>query len=273
MSGPRVLSIAGSDSGGGAGIQADLKTFAALKIYGMTAITAVTVQNSLGVSQISPLAPEIVAAQIDSVLTDIGADAVKTGMLFSVGIVRAVSEAVSRHQVKRLVIDPVMVAKGGRVLLEEDARWFLRNHLLPQAYLVTPNVPEAEILAQIRISDLKGMRDAALRICYFGARAVVIKGGHLSGDPIDLLFDGQHFFEFPGRRHDTRNTHGTGCTFSAAAAAALAKGLDLPDAVDLAKRFTDEAIRNSLSLGAGHGPVNQQAWDDLRHVDQTRPVR
>jgi hydroxymethylpyrimidine/phosphomethylpyrimidine kinase len=257
---PRVLTIAGSDSGGGAGIQADLKTFTVLGAYGMSALTAVTAQNTLGVQGIYPLSPAAVAAQITSVLTDIGADAAKTGMLFSAEIIRAVAERIRAFRLSRLVVDPVMVAKGGARLLESTAEAALKAELLPLAAVVTPNLPEAEVLAGMSIRRAAEMKEAARRIVALGARAVVIKGGHLAGPPLDLLYDGAAFHEFQGERCATKNTHGTGCTFSAALAVGLAQGLELPAAVRRAKDFTACAIRAAVPLGHGHGPTNHLAW-------------
>ncbi|HHY93025.1 MAG TPA: bifunctional hydroxymethylpyrimidine kinase/phosphomethylpyrimidine kinase [Firmicutes bacterium] len=257
---PRVLTIAGSDSGGGAGIQADLKTFTVLGAYGMSALTAVTAQNTLGVQGIYPLSPAAVAQQLTSVLSDIGADAAKTGMLFSAAIIEAVAEKVKEFGLTRLVVDPVMVAKGGARLLEDSAAAALREKLLPLASVVTPNLPEAEVLAAMPIREVADMQEAARRIVALGARAVVVKGGHLAGPPLDLLYDGSAFHQFTGERYPTKNTHGTGCTFSAALAVGLARGLALPAAVAQAKAFTAAAIRGAAPLGHGHGPTNHLAW-------------
>jgi hydroxymethylpyrimidine/phosphomethylpyrimidine kinase len=255
---PRALTIAGSDSGGGAGIQADLKTFAAMGVYGASAITAVTAQNTLGVTDWLAMPEGLVAGQIDAVLSDIGADAVKTGMLASAAIIETVASKLREHRVSRLVVDPVMVAKGGAKLLEDDAIEALTNELLPLALVVTPNIPEAEVLTGTRIHGWDDMRAAAERIAGMGARAVVVKGGHFedSGASTDLFYDGRSFREYPARRIDTRNTHGTGCTFSAAIAAGLAKGLDVPGAVALAKSYVTLAIQHAYPVGAGQGPVH-----------------
>ena len=254
---PTAMTIAGSDSGGGAGIQADLKTFAALGVYGTSAITAITAQNTLGVTAIHEVPVEIIAAQIDAILTDIGADAVKTGMLSSSAIIETVARELERHGVTRLVVDPVMVAKDGKRLLQEDAVDALRTRLLPLAAVVTPNVPEAEVLAGITIRTPEDAREAARKIVALGAKSVVVKGGHLSGThATDLFYDGKEFREYTAQRLDTKNTHGTGCTFASAIAAGLAKGLPLPEAIAQAKTYVTDAIRASLAIGSGHGPLN-----------------
>lgn len=252
----RVLSIAGSDSGGGAGIQADLKTITLLGAYGMSAITALTAQNTRGVSAIEPASPEFVAAQIEAVLTDIGSDTAKTGMLFSAAIIRVVAAAL-REQNLLTVVDPVMIAKGGASLLQPEAVAALRDDLLPAAYLVTPNLPEAEALTGLSIHDEADMQAAGRALQEIGCRNVLIKGGHLAGsEAIDLLFCGTNVYRFSVDRVDTVNTHGTGCTFSAAIATYLARGEALPQAVAKAKTFLTAAIRSAVPLGSGHGPVN-----------------
>lgn len=258
----RALTVAGSDSGGGAGIQADLKTFTALGAYGMSAVTAVTVQNTLGVQGIFPLPPEATAAQIDSIAVDIGVDAAKTGMLATPELIEVVAERISAHRIPALVVDPVMVAKGGQTLVSEAARDALRRRLLPLATLVTPNLPEAEALTGRPVRTWEQMREAARALQAAGARAVVVKGGHLDGPARDLFFDGRHLHELPGERVSTRNTHGTGCTFSAAIAAELAKRAPLEQAVATAKAFIAEAIRRAdeLQVGHGHGPTNHWAY-------------
>lgn len=257
---PRALTVAGSDSGGGAGIQADLKTFEALGCFGMSAVTALTAQNTRGVFGVHAAPAPFVAAQIDRVLEDIGADAVKTGMLFSAEIIGAVAEALRRHGVARLVVDPVMVATSGDRLLREDARAALVARLLPLALVATPNVPEAEALSGVRIGDEADLRAAGERIHAMGARHVVLKGGHLPGpEAVDHLFDGRAWHRFAAPRIDTRNTHGTGCTFAAAIAAGLARGLGVPEAVGEAKAYLSGAIAHAAPLGGGHGPVCH-AW-------------
>lgn len=255
----RALSIAGSDSGGGAGIQADLKTFSALGVFGMTAITAVTVQNTLGVSDVEVLSPRTVAEQIRAVVTDIGVDAAKTGMLASAAIVEAVAEAIEGSGVPNLVVDPVFVSKHGHPLLADDAVGALRERILPLATLVTPNLPEASGLAGFEVNSRDLMEDAAEAIRVMGPVAVLIKGGHLPGasSADDLFFDGHRMEWIGAERIDTPNTHGTGCTLSAAIAAHLAMGTGLPEAVHRGKTFVTEAIRAASSLGRGIGPVDQ----------------
>ncbi len=253
----RALSIAGSDSGGGAGIQADLKTFGALGVFGMSAITAVTAQNTMGVLRIQEIDPDVVAAQIDAVALDIGIDAAKTGMLASTKIIEAVAAALERHRVPNLVVDPVMVSKSGARLLKEDAIDTLKARLLPLAEIVTPNIPEAEVLSGHKISDIEAMRDAAKRILDLGPKRIVIKGGHAEGpNVVDLYFDGERFEEFKAERVVTRNTHGTGCTYSAAIVAYLAHGLPPLDAVARAKEFLTAALQTAPDIGKGIGPVN-----------------
>jgi hydroxymethylpyrimidine/phosphomethylpyrimidine kinase len=256
---PRALTIAGSDSGGGAGIQADLKTFSALGVYGMTAITAVTVQNTLGVSSFEALSPATVRDQITAVADDIGVDAAKTGMLASAEIVEAVADAIESTRVPNLVVDPVFVSKHGHALLASDAVDALRRRIIPRATLVTPNIPEASGLAGVEVVDRDDMRKAAEAILALGAHAALIKGGHLDDvDAADLLVtvDGdERWLAEP--RIDTPNTHGTGCTLSAAIAAHLARGDDLGTAVERGKAFVTGAIAASLAIGGGIGPVDQ----------------
>jgi hydroxymethylpyrimidine/phosphomethylpyrimidine kinase len=256
---PRALTIAGSDSGGGAGIQADLKTFSALGVFGMTSITAVTVQNTKGVSGYEPVSPEIVGAQIRAVANDIGVDAAKTGMLATAAIVDAVADAVAETRIPNLIVDPVFMSKHGHALLDDDAIGSLRTRMLPLATLVTPNLPEAEGLCGVRIVDREGMRRAADAILAFGPRAVLVKGGHLEEptDAADLFVDGSREEWIVAERLQTVHTHGTGCTFSAAIAAYLACGADLPEAVRAGKAFVTEAIRHAMALGEGIGPVDQ----------------
>ncbi|MFD2372042.1 bifunctional hydroxymethylpyrimidine kinase/phosphomethylpyrimidine kinase [Brevibacillus sp. GCM10020057] len=258
-----ALTIAGSDSGGGAGIQADLKTFHQFGVYGMSAITAVTAQNTLGVAGVYPMPAEAVSLQIREVLRDIGADAVKTGMLFDAAIIQAVAEEIRAFGISRLVVDPVMVAKGGAKLLLDEAIAALKQHLLPLAEVVTPNLPEAECLTGMQIRTPEEMREGARAIHALGVRNVLMKGGHLEGDVIvDILFDGQAFYEITHERVATRHTHGTGCTFSAALAAELAKGTPLVPAVERANRFIFAAIKTAPQLGQGHGPTNHWAVAD-----------
>ncbi len=258
MTGPvsKAMTIAGSDSGGGAGIQADLKTFAALGVYGTSVLTAITAQNTVGVTGVHEIPVEMVASQIEAVITDIGADAIKTGMLSSSAIIETVARELAHFRVDRLVVDPVMVAKSGDRLLQEEALDSMRRSLLPLATVVTPNIPEAETLTDMKIETGEDARRAAEKIVSMGAKAVVVKGGHLPGPPVDLLYDGREFREFTAPRIDTKNTHGTGCTFASAVAAGLAKGMDVPDAVATAKEYVTEAIRQSFPIGEGHGPLN-----------------
>jgi len=251
---PIVLTIAGSDSGAGAGMQADLKTFAALGVYGTSALTAVTAQNTQGVRAVAELAAALVAAQIDAVVEDIGVDAVKTGMLANAAIIATVAARVQTHGLTPLVVDPVMVATSGDRLLRDDALQALRTLLLPLALIVTPNLPEAAALAGIAVDRRADLEDAARRISALGARYVLITGGHAPGDPMDLLFDGQGFVAFPGERIRTTSTHGTGCTLSAAIAAHLARGEAVMDAVGHAKSYVTAALRAAYPVGHGHGP-------------------
>jgi hydroxymethylpyrimidine/phosphomethylpyrimidine kinase len=250
------LTIAGSDSGGGAGIQADLKTFAALGVFGSSAITAITAQNTLGVFGVQEVEPELVAAQIDTVVSDIGADAAKTGMLSSAPIIAVVADRVRTHRLTNLVVDPVMVAKSGDRLLRAEAVAALKEMLLPLALVVTPNIPEAGTLVGRPLASDEDLRDAARAIVDLGARAVIVKGGHRAGDADDLLYDGRSFLTFHAARIDTPHTHGTGCTFSAAIAAYLAKGLPLPEAVGAAKQYLTGALVAAYPVGSGHSPVH-----------------
>jgi hydroxymethylpyrimidine/phosphomethylpyrimidine kinase len=252
-----ALTIAGSDSGAGAGIQADIKTFAAHGVYGTSAITAVTAQNTLGVTMVEALSADLVTAQIEAVFSDIGAHAAKTGMLATAAIVEAVSAAVRDLEIPFLVVDPVMMAKSGDPLIDEEAVGTLKTELLRQAFLVTPNIPEAEALTGVTIRDDEDRREAARRIVAMGATAVVIKGGHLPSDDItDLLFDGGKFVEFRHERVPGRHTHGTGCTFSAAITANLALGRTLREAIPAAQAYVAGAIRGGPELGRGHGPMD-----------------
>lgn len=253
---PKAMTIAGSDSGGGAGIQADLKTFASLGVYGTCAITAVTAQNTRSVYAIAEVPEEVVASQIDVVMEDIGAQAAKTGMLSGASIVRVVSERLEAWDLQKLVVDPVMVAKSGDYLLHQDAVRSVVEHLLPLAMVVTPNIPEAQVLSGIEIQSGDSAREAARIIASHGPKFVVIKGGHAAGDPDELVFDGRDFTVLSGRRVATDNTHGTGCTFSAAIAARLAIGDGPLDAISFAKDFITRALESSYSVGRGHSPVN-----------------
>lgn len=251
-----ALTIAGSDSGGGAGIQADLKTFAALGVYGMSAITAVTAQNTRGVTGVHELPAEFVGAQIDAVMSDIGAHAAKTGMLANAEIIAIVARKATEHRIPNLVVDPVMVAKSGDPLLRRDAVEALKTQLLPLAFVVTPNVPEAEEILGRRLADDGDFRQAAMDIRALGPRHVVIKGGHRPGAAVDLLYDGEQFREFTAPRLAARHTHGTGCTFAAAVAALLARGLPVGEAVSGAKSYLTRAIEQAYPIGRGTGPVH-----------------
>jgi hydroxymethylpyrimidine/phosphomethylpyrimidine kinase len=251
-----VLTIAGSDSGGGAGIQADLRTFAAHRLHGTSAITAVTAQNSVGVTDWLALPPRLVASQIEAVATDMTVAATKTGMLASAEIIAAVADAAARLQLGPLVVDPVMVAKSGDRLLDAAAERAYVERLFPRAALVTPNLFEAEALLGRPVRDLPAMRDAARALAALGARAVLVKGGALAGEAVDVFFDGERLVDIPGPRVDTRNVHGTGCTLSAAICARLAQGEPLLDAVRGAKAYLVEALRRSYTVGRGRGPVD-----------------
>lgn len=261
MTMPRAMTIAGSDSGGGAGIQADLKTFAAMGVFGTSAITALTAQNTRAVTAVVELDPQFVAAQIDAVVSDIGIDSAKTGMLANASIIEVVAAKVREHRIDRLVVDPVMIAKSGAALLRPDAVAALRHVLLPLALVTTPNLPEASALSGRPVRTVAEMEEAAHAIQALGPQYVVVKGGHLEGsdDAIDLLFDGHAIRRLSARRVVTKNTHGTGCVFSAAIAAGLAQGLDVSGAVEQAKRVVTAAIEGGLSLGGGHGPANPLA--------------
>ncbi len=259
-----AMTIAGSDSGGGAGVQADLKTFAALGVYGTSVLTAITAQNTLAVTAAHEIPTDIISAQIDAVVSDIGADSVKTGMLSSREIIECVTASLKDAEKKypdmpglrHLVVDPVMVAKSGDSLLREEAVGSLRDLLLPMAAVVTPNIPETETLTGLTIVTDEDVRKAAQAIVAMGAASVVVKGGHREGPATDVYFDGRDFREFTAPRFETVNTHGTGCTFASAVAAGLAKGLEAEDAVGQAKEFVTEAIRRSFPIGQGHGPLN-----------------
>ncbi|MFX1568613.1 MAG: bifunctional hydroxymethylpyrimidine kinase/phosphomethylpyrimidine kinase [Promethearchaeota archaeon] len=256
----KVLTIAGSDSGGGAGIQADLKTFSARGVFGMSAITALTAQNTIGVQGIFEVHKEFVGKQIDSVMSDIGADAWKTGMLSNAGIIQIIAEKAKLYNVEFLIVDPVMIAKGGDPLLQPEAKDSLISELIPLAYIITPNRHEAETLAGSEITDLEQAKKATIKIHEMGAQNILIKGGHISenGDAIDLLYDGKGYTEFRATRIHTQNTHGTGCTYASAIAAELAKGNDIKVAIHIAKAYITAAIQGAdkLRIGSGHGPTD-----------------
>lgn len=288
----QALTIAGSDSGGGAGIQADLKTFAALGVYGISVLTAVTAQNTSGVQGIHELPADFVALQLDAVLQDLCPNAVKTGMFFSAANVEVVADRLRAYRARAegsavrlpprheawLVVDPVMAAKNGKQLLHMDAREALVRLILPLADVITPNLDEAFALTGIECESEAGMRHAAEAVFALGARHVVVKGGHLHGsmESIDILYDGREFREYRAARIHTRNDHGTGCTFSSAIAAGLAKGLAVPDAVAQAKRYLTEIVQASvpLNLGSGHGPLDHFAMSgrDTSDIDASRTV-
>jgi len=250
-----ALTIAGSDSGGGAGIQADLKTFAAHGVFGMSVVTAVTAQNTQTVTASLSLPPELVTAQLDAVADDLPIHAVKIGMLADAAIIEAVADALGRHRLDPVVLDPVMIAKGGAPLLAEDAVAVLRARLLPMASLITPNMPEAAALTGRPVTSVSAQREAALVLLNLGAQAVLVKGGHLDGPAIDILAVPGSVYELYGERLATRHTHGTGCTLSAAIAANLATGHELRDAVQRAKAYVTRAIEQAPGLGRGHGPL------------------
>ncbi len=252
----KAMTIAGSDSGAGAGIQADLKTFAALGVYGTSVLTAVTAQNTQAVYAVAEVPEDIVAAQIDAVLEDIGTVAAKTGMLSSASIIETVADRLEAWGVANLVVDPVMIAKSGDRLLQQGAVEALKMTLLPLALIVTPNLLETEVLAGGQIVTDEDAREAAAAIRALGPRIVVVKGGHRAGNPVDLVYDGETFVELTGERVDTANTHGTGCTFSAAIAAHLARGKAPIEAIRLAKEYVTAALRASYRIGDGHSPVN-----------------
>ncbi|MBM3933360.1 MAG: bifunctional hydroxymethylpyrimidine kinase/phosphomethylpyrimidine kinase [SAR202 cluster bacterium] len=253
----RVMTIAGSDSGGGAGIQADLKAFAAMGAYGTCVITAITAQNTVRVTDVLEVPDAMIRAQIDAVMSDIGTDAAKTGMLASAAIINTVAEKIREHAISNLVVDPVMVAKSGDRLLREDAIDVLRRVLIPLATVVTPNLPEAEAITGRVVKDLDQARDAARMIVEeMGAKAAVVKGGHMPGPATDTFYDGTEVRLFTAQRVSTTNTHGTGCTFASAVAGCIARGMPLKEAVGQSKKYVTEAIRSGIAVGHGSGPLN-----------------
>ena len=264
----KVLTIAGSDSGGGAGIQADLKTFAAIGCYGMSVITALTAQNTKGVTAIHPLPPSFAVEQMSAVFTDIGADAVKIGMLYSAELIEAVSEMLNKYRARNIVLDPVMVAQSGDKLLQDDAIQAIKDHLMPVADVVTPNLPEAEVLLGQKIASFEDMQRAARSLAQFGSRSVLIKGGHLEeSQSTDLLYltEEDRFVILEAERVDSRNNHGTGCTLSSAIAAYISRGSQIENAVRKAKTYIQNAIRAGAAykIGHGHGPVHHffEFWE------------
>jgi hydroxymethylpyrimidine kinase/phosphomethylpyrimidine kinase len=268
----RVLTIAGSDSGGGAGIQADLKAITLLGGYGMTVLTALTAQNTMGVQAIHEVPPAFVEKQIDAVLSDIGTDIIKTGMLANAEIIEVVAKKIRQYRIKKVVIDPVMVAKGGSSLLQKEAEKVLIEKLIPLALVTTPNLHEAAALSGLKVRSIAEMKRAARRIYEMGSKYVVVKGGHLKGEAIDILYDGRIYDEIKGPRIETKNTHGTGCTFASALATLIARGESVPEAARKAKAFITMAIQSSLPLGRGTGPTNPFAYV-LREIERYRVVQ
>jgi len=255
----RALTIAGSDSGAGAGIQADLKTFASLGVYGLSVVTAVTAQNTVEVAAIAEVPEEVVIAQIDTVLEDIGAHAIKTGMMSGIAIIQNAADRLEAWGIPHLVVDPVMVSKSGAPLLQPDAVNAFKKDLLPLATVITPNIPEAEVLASRKIGSPDDAQEAARAIAALGPGVVIIKGGHMEGPAVDLVFADGQFTPMEGERIDTKNTHGTGCTYSAAMTGFLAMGIETMESIRLAKRYIENALRQSYAIGEGHSPVNHFA--------------
>lgn len=268
-----VLTIAGSDTCGGAGIQADLKTFSAQGTYGMSVVTAVTVQNTQGVFGCQDISPDIIRGQIDAIFTDIHVSAVKIGMVSQIETIHAIADKLEQYRPQNIVVDPVMISKSGFDLMQPEAKETLIQRLLPLAYVVTPNLPEAEVITGLEIKDLPSMETAARAICAMGAKHVLIKGGHLENDATDLLFDGKKAISFHSGRIATKNTHGTGCTLSSCIAANLAKGSSVEEAVRIAKAYITTAIAHALEIGKGVGPTNhfyelyQKAgvWEEIKN--------
>jgi hydroxymethylpyrimidine/phosphomethylpyrimidine kinase len=267
----KVLTIAASDSGGGAGIQADLKTILSLGGYGTSVVTAITAQNTLGIQAVEPVDPDFVALQLESVLGDIGADSVKTGALVNDRIVRKVAEKIRKYEIDKLVVDPVFLSKGAVVLLEESGREALVEELFPLTYILTPNIPEAEILTGMKISDVGDMTKAGKKLMKMGPRYVLVKGGHLEESPVDVLHDGSRHYEFSTRRVHTRHKHGTGCTLASAIATLLAQDLPLMECIDEAKRYMYRALRFSLNIGKGIGSTNHYA-SITREIARTQVI-
>lgn len=251
-----ALTIAGSDCSGGAGVQADLKTFSANGVFGMSVITSVVAENTSRVLSIRDLDAEIIRDQMQAVFEDMPVNAVKIGMLSNAGIMETVADGLRDCPTKRIVLDPVMIAKGGQALMDPGALDVLKERLFPLAKVITPNIPEAVALTGLSIGTPAQMEEAARRLHALGPRCVLVKGGHAAGDALDLLFDGERVYTFTHARIATKNTHGTGCTLSSAIAANLAKGMDVPAAVEAAKAYVTEAIAHALPLGHGHGPTH-----------------
>ena len=252
----KILSIAGSDCSGGAGIQADLKTFSAHGLFGMSVIVSVVAENTSRVIDIQNISPDMIRKQIDAVFEDIETDAVKIGMLSGEGSMRAVAEKLSEYKAQNIVADPVMYAKNGCPLMDPDSVGALIDIIIPAADLLTPNIPEAERIAGITIENAEDLKKAAAKIYKMGSRNVLVKGGHLEKEALDILYDGKDYYYFNSERINTKNTHGTGCTYSSAIASNLALGMDLENAVKKAKIYVTTAIRHSLNIGKGHGPTN-----------------
>ena len=251
-----LLTIAGSDTCGGAGIQADLKTFSALGTYGMSVITAVTVQNTKGVFAVQDIDPEIIKGQIDAIFDDISVSAVKIGMVSKIETINTIAESLQKYKPEIVVVDPVMISKSGFDLMQKNSKDALIEKLIPLAYLLTPNLPEAEVITGMKINDYASMKKAAIKIHEMGSKNVLIKGGHLENDATDILFDGKNMTMISGERIETKNTHGTGCTLSSAIAANLGKGMVIKDAVENAKEYITIGIKHAIELGHGVGPTN-----------------
>ena len=260
----RALTIAGSDSCGGAGIQADLKSFQANGVYGMSVITAVTVQNTIGAFGIQDITPEIIEGQINAIFEDIRVDAIKIGMVSKIESIKSIAQSLRKVQdLPKIVLDPVMISKSGFNLLSRDAKDTLVKELFPLAELITPNLPEAEEILGIKIRNIEEMKEAALMLRKLGPKSVLVKGGHLKNDSTDLLFDGEKFFLLPQERINTNHTHGTGCTLSSAIAANLAKGMTIEESVKLGKKYITCAIEHGFKLGNGVGPTNPVSYTHL----------
>lgn len=251
-----VLTIAGSDCSGGAGIQADLKTFSSLGTYGMSVITSVVAENTSRVISVHNVPVNIIKEQIDAVFEDITVDGIKIGMLNDIDTMKVVAEKLNQYKPVNVVVDPVMIAKGGHALMQKEALSSLKNEIIPFAYLLTPNIPEAEIIVGREINSIEDMKNAALKIHNMGSKNVLIKGGHLTGDAVDVLYMDGEFFTFTSKRINTKNTHGTGCTLSSAITAYIAKGHTVKDSVENAKNYVTKAIEHSLPIGKGNGPLN-----------------
>ncbi|WP_425449606.1 bifunctional hydroxymethylpyrimidine kinase/phosphomethylpyrimidine kinase [Dethiothermospora halolimnae] len=252
----KALTIAGSDSCGGAGIQADIKTFSALGVYGMSVITSVTAQNTQGVFAVEDMSMEIIGKQIDAIFDDIIVDGVKIGMVSKTDTIKVIAEKLKKYSAKNIVLDPVMISKSGFDLLKSEAKDTLINELLPLATIVTPNIPEAEVISGEDIKTIGDMESVSKSISKMGPRYVLLKGGHLDGDAIDVLYDGENIHHFNSKRIATKNTHGTGCTLSSAITSYLAKGYSIKDAIKNAKDYITNAIKYSLDIGKGVGPTN-----------------